>query len=382
MTYSGMGQMPPVQPIPDPWYQQKARQLQALVASTATSGLGRMTHLAPPPRTATASSYSAPTAYKAPSMSYATAQKSTAARFLSGLGRAFGEESSAAPPPAGKISVPMALGWAAVLAATVGVFWAVTQGGQKPLVANRRRSSRRRSSRRRSSRRRVRRNVTRSDIERMRAEFRELRDDARMAETALRNRDARRLREVFGHHLNKPMVESLKRKGSAFFDDASAKLAVHMRIKAVREKADQLQRHIHDILDEARRAETSSRRSSRRTSRRRVRRNRSQPNLRRYSALTMTQRKKMPPSAFVFPERGDHGEWPIKGPPGSSRERDKWQAFQAIRYLNMGRVASQSDYRKIRSAIVKEYGKNFWRQYGGPSWSKVENAKRKRRRKR
>ena len=82
----------------------------------------------------------------------------------------------------------------------------------------------------------------------------------------------------------------------------------------------------------------------------------------------------MPDSSFALSGR----RFPIKGPPGSSRERDKWQAMQAIRYLNMGRVKSRSDYLAVRSAIIREYGANFWRSYDGPTWPKIQKAKRRR----
>lgn len=121
----------------------------------------------------------------------------------------------------------------------------------------------------------------------------------------------------------------------------------------------------------------SSRRSSRRhTSRSGVRRNPRRTGLRRYKALSPTSRKRMPDSSFAL----DGRRWPIVGPPGSSRERNKWQALQAIRYLNMGRVGSQRDYLDIRNAIIRRYGQSFWRSYDGPSWAKVEKAKRSRRR--
>jgi len=126
-------------------------------------------------------------------------------------------------------------------------------------------------------------------------------------------------------------------------------------------------------------AANKSRRSSRRhTSRSGVRRNSRRTSLRRYKALSPTSRKRMPDSSFALNGR----RWPIAGPPGSSTERNKWQALQAIRYLNMGRVGSQRDYLDIRNAIIRRYGQSFWRSYDGPSWAKVEKAKRSRRRKR
>lgn len=125
----------------------------------------------------------------------------------------------------------------------------------------------------------------------------------------------------------------------------------------------------------------SRRRSSRRRSTRRNKRRkafqgwaREQQRSRRYKALSAAARKRMPDSSFALSGR----RFPIKGPPGSSRERDKWQAMQAIRYLNMGRVKNRSDYLKVRNAIIREYGPNFWRRYDGPTWPKIQKAKRKR----
>lgn len=410
-----------------------------------------------------------------------------------------GQDDTAPPAPA-RPSIGLMIGWGAAVLAAVGIFWGVTRGGMGGSVAaNRRRSSRRRSTRRNSrrrSRRAIRRNVTRSDIERMRTDFREMRGDADKALTAIRNRDARRLHEVFAHHMNKQLADRLKREGTAFFDDSGSMLAVRLRVKDLNAEADNLQRHITKVLDDARRAEP--RRVSRRSSRRRIHRNRRatslttrqkearesarnsrdwargvemyllgmgsppkgtrhavregyldarksdsygnelynpysgrlhsnrrrasrnarrtgrgypvnhprkvirgkggtwrvagsptryqtkalaeralktlRPNLRRYKALSAAARRSMPDSSFALSGK----RFPIKGPKGSSRERDKWQAMQAIRFLNMGRIRSKSDYLAIRNAIIREYGANFWRQHNGPSWPKIEKAKRRR----
>lgn len=127
-----------------------------------------------------------------------------------------------------------------------------------------------------------------------------------------------------------------------------------------------------------RRRSTRRRSTRRRSTRRRSTRRRSTSGLRRYKALSASARRRMPDSSFALSGK----RFPIKGPPGSSRERDKWQAFQAIRYLNMGRVRSRADYLAVRNAIIRAYGPGFWRKYDGPSWSKVEKAKRKRARSR
>jgi hypothetical protein len=82
----------------------------------------------------------------------------------------------------------------------------------------------------------------------------------------------------------------------------------------------------------------------------------------------------MPDADFALPGR----RYPIAGPPGSSLERDKWQAKQAIRYLQMGRVRSKSDYLKIRNAIIRRYGAAFWTGCGAPTWETVAVAKRRR----
>lgn len=128
------------------------------------------------------------------------------------------------------------------------------------------------------------------------------------------------------------------------------------------------------------RLRVNRRRSSRRRrTRRRHRSSRRNPklvgNLKRYKALSAAARRRMPSSAFALPGK----RFPIKGPPGSSRERDKWQALQAIRYLHMGRVGTKSEYLAVRNAIIGRYGMKFWRDYDGPSWAKVERAKRRRR---
>ena len=117
-----------------------------------------------------------------------------------------------------------------------------------------------------------------------------------------------------------------------------------------------------------RRVNSNARRGGkRRTSKRRS-------SLRRYKALSASARSSMPQSSFALSGK----RFPVKGPPGSSRQRDKWQAMQAIRYLNMGRVTNRSDYLAIRNAIIRKYGAGFWRSYDGPTWKKIQSAKRKR----
>lgn len=126
-----------------------------------------------------------------------------------------------------------------------------------------------------------------------------------------------------------------------------------------------------------RRRRRTSRRRSRRSTRRRSTRGRTRglsTNLKRYKALSRAARKRMPDKDFALSGR----RFPIAGPPGSSRERDRWQAMQAIRYLNMGRVGSKEDYLDVRNAIIRRYGMGLWRSYDGPSWDKVMKAKRKR----
>jgi hypothetical protein len=117
---------------------------------------------------------------------------------------------------------------------------------------------------------------------------------------------------------------------------------------------------------------SSRRKSSRRSSRRRSSRLRAN---RRYKALSKAARKRMPQSSFALPGK----RYPIKGPPGSSRARDKAQAMRAISYLRMGRVASKADFLKVRSALIREYGVSFWKSNGGFGWEKVKSAKAKRR---
>lgn len=118
---------------------------------------------------------------------------------------------------------------------------------------------------------------------------------------------------------------------------------------------------------------SSRRRSSRRRSRRGSRR-RATGRLRSYKALTAAARSRMPPSAFALPGK----RFPVKGPPGSSAQRNKWQALQAIRYLNMGRVGTKKEFLAVRNAVIRKYGAGFWRRHGGPTWNKVVAAKRRR----
>lgn len=185
-----------------------------------------------------------------------------------------GQDTLSPPPVEAPPKYAMAIGWGAVLAITVGIFYATVSG--RPVAANRKR-------RRRSSRR------------------------PRRRSSRLRSNKAKR---------------------------------------------------------------RSTRRSSRRPSRRRSSK---RPSLRRYKALSATARRRMPDKDFALSGR----RFPIAGPPGSSRERDKWQAMQAVRYLNMGRVGTKQDYLKVRNAIIRRYGMSFWRGYDGPTWPKIQKAKRR-----
>lgn len=123
-----------------------------------------------------------------------------------------------------------------------------------------------------------------------------------------------------------------------------------------------------------RRRRRTRRGTRRRASKRRTSRRRRKSSLRRYKALSAASRRRMPPSSFALPGK----RFPIAGPPGSSTGRNKWQAMQAIRYLNMGRVSTKQEYLAVRNAIIRRYGSAFWRSYDGPSWEKVQRAKRKR----
>lgn len=98
MSYRGMGTapvMPPVAPIADAWYQRKARELQAVAASTALAD-------------------TAPTG----------------------------------PRPAGPPPWAMIVGWGSVVAVAAGIFWYTSKGAPLPMRANRRRRRSRRTSRR------------------------------------------------------------------------------------------------------------------------------------------------------------------------------------------------------------------------------------------
>lgn len=86
--------------------------------------------------------------------------------------------------------------------------------------------------------------------------------------------------------------------------------------------------------------------------------------------LTASERRKIPKSKFVFPERR---AWPLD---------TKKRARAAISYLYMGRVKSASDFNKIRNAIRKKYP-SVWAQYGKDlTWEKAKRAKSKRARSR
>lgn len=121
MSYgmNGLGApLPQVAPIPDAWYQAKARELQRIAASTATSGLGRV----PGRRGGIFSSNI----------------------FMGNRKGFYGFGQDTAPPPAGAPNAAMLVGWGAVMLAAVGIFWGVTRMGPRSVSANRRRRSSRR----------------------------------------------------------------------------------------------------------------------------------------------------------------------------------------------------------------------------------------------
>lgn len=90
----------------------------------------------------------------------------------------------------------------------------------------------------------------------------------------------------------------------------------------------------------------------------------------RRNAISERQRARLPQSVFVFPERR---AWPLDS---ASR------AYDAIRMLRLGRVASASDFAEIRNAIRRKFP-NVWSKYGkGLSWDVIQRAKFKARRSR
>lgn len=125
----------------------------------------------------------------------------------------------------------------------------------------------------------------------------------------------------------------------------------------------------------------TSRRGTKRRARSRRRTSRRRKPTRRYSRrhggyivrrpvvnnrLTAAERRRIPKSKFVFPERR---AWPLD---------TKKRARAAVSYLHMGRVKSASDFNKIRNAIRKKYP-DVWERYGkGLTWDKAKRAKRKR----
>lgn len=270
-------------------------------------------------------SYQAPTKYKAPSQKPVTTMAAPMKSKLSTSG--FGQN-DAGPPAPREMNWGVLLGWGAIVATAVGLFYAVTRDVPTPVRPNRRRTSRRRRTRRRS--RRPRRNTGRS---------------------------------LKWATFTKTPTGNWRRKSR------------HRTMKLAEKRAEKLAdtgRYSKVAVELATwNPPPTRRRSSRR--RRRVRRN-----LKSYKALSAAARKRMPQSSFALPGK----RFPIKGPPGSSRERDKWQAMQAIRYLHMGRIGSRQDYLKVRNAVIRRYGMSFWRKYDGPSWNKVQQAKRKRQRSR
>lgn len=346
-TYSFLGSspVPRVDRIPDPWYQAKARGLQRVAASTATSGLG---------------------------------------------------QEDVAPPPPGKPNVGLMVGWAAVIVASVGVFYAATTGvgtGQRVKANRRRRSSRRpRRNARRSSRRRSSARPwavfakTRAGNWVMKSRHR----TSALAEAAadkvfsqghyrvvaveratwnpagydiVRNPGGRSSEP----HLLHPDDPEYRPLGAPPYEEVLPKCPLCGKENLGR-------RHIYCTnCGAALRKKEARKHGTWPGPRRRLSKN---PG--RYKSLSKSARKRMPASSFALPGK----RFPIKGPPGSSRDRDKWQAIQAIRHLYMGRVADRHDYMAVRNAIIREYGPGFWRKYGAPSWAKVQRAKRKRRRSR
>jgi len=81
--------------------------------------------------------------------------------------------------------------------------------------------------------------------------------------------------------------------------------------------------------------------------------------------LSAAQRSRLPAHVFVFPRRR---AWPIE---------NARAARAAIQHLQMGHVASASDYLAIMSFVRKHFP-GVWRQYGGKlAWSKSKAAKTK-----
>lgn len=262
-----------------------------------------------------------------------------------------GQDPSTAPPPV-RPSVGMMVGWGAVVLTAIGLFWGVARMQGRGVAANRRRSSRRRATGRRTTRRGMRRNVTRSGrparrttrrgrVRRNRRTLTTREKESR--ESARKGRDWARGVEMYTLGMGSPPKGTRHAVREGYLDA----------------------RKSHSYGTELYNPYSGRLHSNRR----RVSANRS-----RYKALSAAARRRMPDSSFALSGR----RFPIKGPPGSSRKRDRWQAMQAIGYLNMGRVRSKADYLAIRNAVIREYGAPFWRKFGGPSWAKIEKAKRSR----
>ena len=234
-----------------------------------------------------------------------------------------------APPPAQARNWWQVVGWGLLVATAAGIFWGVASGPVGHVTANRRR---RRTSkrRRRSSRRRISRNAARRGPDRSWA-----------------SRGGKYEVRLDGKSLAVREYVSGRQQAAS---------VGHKTYASAMKKAQQLVRdaQVYDRI--------------------RLRERKLTPNLHHYKALSASARSSMPDSYFALSGR----RFPIRGPVGSSRERDKWQAMQAIRYLNMGRVTSRQDYLDIRNAIIRRYGAGFWRSYDGPAWPKIQSAKRKR----
>jgi hypothetical protein len=122
-----------------------------------------------------------------------------------------------------------------------------------------------------------------------------------------------------------------------------------------------------DLLESARQRRTSKRRTSRKTWRTsKKRRTSKNPCSVAPNRLTAARRRRIPAKLFVFPERR---AWPLDTPQ---------RARAAINFLQMGRVASASDFAAIRNKIRRLWP-GIWNQYGrGLSWEKAKRVKAKR----
>jgi len=331
-------------------------------------------------------------------------------RKMAGLRRAtrgLGDEPTLGPRPATAPPWAMVVGWGSVVAIAAGIFWFTAKGAPVPMRANRRR---RRSTRRRRSRRTSRRRVSRNSTDRGRYdvwnpahERASLKERLKQAQYNVRayQKEVDAGGRAWARELShwkaevrdlKKKIRSLRsmRRNPKIVSGVKAYAAANPKKRRTSRggRDPQVDREIKALAGLKMTGRTADYSELVRLLRKKYgvyytsglevhatqEAMRLKPN-RRYKALSAASRKRMPPSSFALPGK----RFPVKGPPGSSRERDKWQALQAIRYLRMGRVKRRADYLAIRSAIIRLYGANFWRSCGGPSWPKVEKAKRKRR---